>query len=355
MIKRSQKGRGAQFNPPNRFEQIYLSDEETAADIELELDQYPDTQYFQDHPQKIVNKVDSPDVGMMYSINPYQGCEHGCIYCYARNTHEYWGYSAGSDFESRIIIKKNAPRLLRQFLNDPKWEAYPIAISGNTDCYQPAEKQMELTRQMLAIFNEFKHPVSIITKNALIKRDLDILSELAQENLVKVHVSVTTFNEELRRKMEPRTTTVKKRLEIIETLSNHDIPVGIMVAPVIPGINDHEIPEILKAVGAKGAISAGYTIVRLNGQIGDIFRDWISRNYPHKANKVLNQIAECHDGKISDSRWGTRIQGEGNIAKMIQNLFELNKKRFLPKDTFEYNLSAFRRPSQNKQLDLFKS
>jgi len=348
------KGRGAQYNLPNRFERVQLSQEE-APPAEPELMEAPDTKYFRDHPKKIVNKVDSPDIGMMYSINPYQGCEHGCIYCYARNSHEYWGYSAGSDFESRIIIKENAPQLLRKFLNDPKWEPYPIAISGNTDCYQPAEKQMELTRQMLSIFNDYKHPVSIITKNALIKRDLDILSELAQENLVKVHVSVTTFNEELRRKMEPRTTTAKKRLEIIETLSNHDIPVGIMLAPVIPGINDHEIPEILKAVGEKGAISAGYTIVRLNGQIGDIFRDWINRNYPDKSDKVLNQIAECHDGKLNDSRWGTRIKGVGNIAKMIQNLFELNKKRFLPENTFEYNLSAFRGPSQNKQLDLFRS
>ena len=258
-------GRGAQLNTADPFSPVFH--EQIEPDIEdVEEGKFRLSQFVKVFPKTIVNKVDSPDVGMDYSVNPYQGCEHGCVYCYARNTHPYWGYSAGLDFESKIMVKMNAPQLLHRFLSNPKWEATPIILSGNTDCYQPAEAKFKITRSMLKVFADFKHPTGVITKNALILRDLDLLSELNINNLIHVVISITTLDEDLRRQMEPRTATVKKRLQTIAILAKEGIPVSVMVAPIIPGINEHEVMEIIRLSALMGATKAGYTIVRLNGR-----------------------------------------------------------------------------------------
>lgn len=273
------KGRGSQIKTGNRFikrELVSLHIE----GLDEPLQESPLTQIFHENPKKIVNKVDSPDLGMMYSMNPYQGCEHGCIYCYARNTHEYYGFSAGLDFESKIIVKKNAARLLKQQLLQNNWNAVPIMLSGNTDCYQPQEKRFEITRQMLKVMVQYRHPVGIISKNSLVLRDLDLLKDLAADNLVHVMISITTLNEDLRRVMEPRTASSIKRLKTIEELSLAGVPVGIMNAPIIPGLNHHEMPQIIKAAAEHGALTAGMTIVRLNGSVGPIFEDWLRKNFP---------------------------------------------------------------------------
>ncbi len=261
------KGRGAQIKTSNKFLQAqYVADH--IEGLDEALFENPHTQIFHESPKKIVNKVESPDLGMVYSMNPYQGCEHGCVYCYARNTHEYYGFSAGLDFESKIIVKKNAPQVLEKQLLNKNWNAAPIMLSGNTDCYQPLEKKLQITRKLLQVLARYKHPVGLITKNSLITRDIDVLKELAVDNLVHVMVSITTLNEELRRIMEPRTVSSIKRLKTVEELAKANIPVGIMNAPIIPGLNHHEIPQILKAAADHGASTAGMTVVRLNGSIG---------------------------------------------------------------------------------------
>src|SRR5882672_9259681 len=240
------KGRGSQIKTSNKFlKAAYVTDHIEGLDEPL-LDA-PQTQVFFETPKKVVNKIDSPDLHGMYSINPYQGCEHGCIYCYARNTHEYYGFSAGLDFESKIIVKQNAPRLLEQHLLHKNWNAVPIMLSGNTDCYQPQEKKLEITRTMLKVMAQYRHPVSIISKNSLVLRDLDLLQDLASDDLVHVYISITTLNEDLRRVMEPRTASSLKRLQTVEGLAKAGIPVGIMNAPIIPALNHHEIPQVLKA------------------------------------------------------------------------------------------------------------
>jgi DNA repair photolyase len=325
------KGRGAQSNSKNKF---FEFSHEVRSDFlefckkEGETVDKNKTQYLNVFPKTIVNKVKSPDVGMGYSMNPYQGCEHGCIYCYARNTHEFWGYSAGLDFERRILVKKSAPELLEKFVNRKSWKAKTIVMSGNTDCYQPAEQKFEITRRCLQIFLNYKHPVGIITKNALILRDLDILKQLAQHNLIAVNISVTSLSENTRRILEPRTATIKKRLETIRVLSDNGIPVNVMLAPIIPSINSHEILPMAKAISKVGALGFGHTIVRLNGAIGEIFKDWIQRTMPNSANKVLNQIANCHGGTLNESRFGVRMQGEGNIAKQINDTVKLAKMKY---------------------------
>lgn len=352
------KGQGAQQNVKNRFEkqEYVLTDEDWEANKYASPEEMmPDrrTKFYIETPKKIVNEVTSPDLGLAYSLNPYQGCEHGCIYCYARNSHQYWGFSAGVDFERNIMIKHNAPELLRKQFDKPKWKPYPFMLAGNTDCYQPVERKTKLTRQLLEICLEYKHPVSIITKNSLILRDLDILVQLAAYKLLHVNISITTLNEELRQKLEPRTATAAQRLKVVENLSAKAIPVNIMVAPVIPSLNDHEIPEIIKQAAARGALSAAYTIVRLNGEIGQIFEDWIHKTFPDRANRVLSQIADCHGGKLNDSRWGTRMRGEGEYASTINKLFKMAKRKYMHNREWpEYDLSIFKRP-QKGQLSLF--
>lgn len=273
------KGRGAQVNPHNKFlKDVYVKEHDEGIDDWEESDRK--TSFIFENSKTIVNKVDSPDVGMAYSLNPYQGCEHGCTYCYARNSHQYWGYSAGIEFERKIIVKKEAPALFKKFLEKKGWDATTISLSGNTDCYQPAERKFKLTRQLLEIALAYKQPIGMITKNSLILRDRDILQEMAKLNLCMVYVSINSLNEDLRQVMEPRTTTAKQRLKVVEELSKDGIPMGVMVAPLVPGLSDHEIPKILKAVANAGAIKAGYTVVRLNGAIGQIFEDWLQKNFP---------------------------------------------------------------------------
>lgn len=346
-----QKGRGAQFNPHNRFEQKdYVKQHDEGID-DWE-DQPQKTTFIIGHPKSIVNKVDSPDLGMAYSLNPYQGCEHGCTYCYARNSHEYWGFSAGLDFERKIIVKKDAPELFKKFLEKKSWDASTISISGNTDCYQPAERRYRITRQLLEIALEYKQPIGMITKNALILRDKDILSEMAKLNLVSTYLSINSLNEDLRSKMEPRTATSKQRLKVIEELSNAGIPTGVVVAPLVPGLSDHEIPSILKAAANAGARSAGYTVVRLNGAIAGIFEDWLKKNYPDRFEKVWHSIQSCHAGKVNDSRFGDRMRGDGNIAQMISDNFKLHCRiNHLNETRIELNSSLFQVPKV--QLRLF--
>lgn len=313
------KGRGAQIKPANRFLKAEFVTDHLEG-IDEDFRDNPLTQVFYETPRKIINKVDSPDLRMDYSMNPYQGCEHGCIYCYARNTHEYYGFSAGLDFETRIVAKMNCAEILEKQLLDPSWKVSPIMLSGNTDCYQPLERKFELTRKMLKVLARFRHPVGIISKNSLITRDIDILKDMAQEKLVSVMISITTLDEDLRRQMEPRTATGLKRLQTIEQLASAGIPVGVMNAPVIPGLNHHEIPEIMRRAAESGALTAGMTVVRLNGSVAKIFEDWLRKNFPDRFNKVWNQIASLHGGQVNDSRFRTRMAGEGNIADIIHQL-----------------------------------
>jgi DNA repair photolyase len=337
------KGRGSQIKTENKFlKQQYVTNHIEGLDEPLLSS--PTTQLFHEQARKIVNKVDSPDLNQMYSLNPYQGCEHGCIYCYARNTHEFWGFSAGLDFESKIIVKKNAPQLLEKFLLHPQWQAVPIMLSGNTDCYQPAERKLEITRKLLKVFAQYRHPVGMITKNSLVLRDLDMLQDLASENLVQVYVSITTLNEQLRRLMEPRTASATKRLQVVEQLSKAGIPTGIMNAPIIPGLNQDEIPHVLKAAADHGALTAGMTVVRLNGAIGKIFEDWLRKNFPDRFDKVWNQICDMHGGHVNDSTFGRRMRGEGVFADAIHQLFRASKKKyFAGKKVPAFNLTAFRK------------
>ena len=344
------QGRGAQFNTKNRF----LKDERTREHVEAIDDWSEDntpTQYLEQFSKTIVNKVESPDVGMAYSMNAYAGCEHGCIYCYARNVHEYWGYSAGLDFERKIIIKKNAPQLLRKQLMHPKWEVMPIMLSGNTDCYQPAEQKYRLTRGLLEVCNEFNQPVGILTKNAWIIKDKDVLQELAKKKLVSAMVSITSFNEDLRRVMEPRTTTAKQRLKVIEELSSAGIRMGVMMGPMIPGLNDHEMQRIMKAAADAGAVFTAYTFIRLNGAIKFLFHDWLYKTFPDRADKVWHLIEQSHDGKVNDTRWGLRMRGEGAIAEIITQQYKKYGKMYnMNEDRFELDTTIFRRPVQQGRL-----
>lgn len=347
------KGRGSQINTSNKFlKNRYVAEHHEMLDESLLSDER--TQLFFEHPKKIVNKVKSPDIFAMYSMNPYQGCEHGCIYCYARNTHEYWGYSAGLDFERKIIAKPNAPQLLEKQLMNKNWEVAPIMFSGNTDCYQPVERKLKITRQMLEVLLKFRHPVGMITKNNLILRDIDILQEMAKLKLVHVMVSITSLREDLRLKMEPRTVTAKNRLKVIEQLNQAGIPSGIMAAPIIPGLNSDEMPALIEAAANHGADSAGYTIVRLNGSIAELFKDWIHKNFPDRSEKVLHHIQDAHGGQLNDSRYGKRMSGEGNMIKSINQLFNMAVKQHLSgRVRMEYDLTLFRRPGENKQMELF--
>lgn len=339
-------GRGAQINTKNKF----FKDEQTKEHIEA-IDDWEQTnvatQYIEQEFKTIVNKVESKDVGMGYSMNPYAGCEHGCIYCYARNVHEYYGYSAGLDFESRIIIKKNAPQLLRKFLMHPKWECTPIMLSGNTDCYQPAEQKYRLTRSLLEVCNEFNQPVGILTKNSWIIKDKDVLQEMAKKGIVSAMVSITSFNEDLRRVMEPRTTTAKQKLKVIEELSKAGIRMGIMMGPMIPGLNEHEMQRIMKAAAENGASFTAYTFIRLNGAIKFLFHDWLYKNFPNHADKVWHLVEQSHDGKVNDSRWGIRMRGEGNIAAMVAQQYKKYGKLYkMNAEEWSLNTKIFKRPGQ---------
>ena len=337
------KGRGAQIQSGNRFlERRVVTEHIEGLDEELLLS--PKTEIRIEHSKTIVNPVKSPDLGLSFSLNPYQGCEHGCIYCYARNSHEYYGYTAGLDFETKIMVKPDAPKLLEKHLLNPNWKVAPISVSGNTDCYQPLEKEMGITRGLLKVFAQYRHPVGMITKNSLILRDVDLLQDLAKDGLVQVYISITTLNESLRRKMEPRTASADKRLKTIEVLAKAGIPVAVMNAPIIPGLNNQETPAILKAAADHGALSAGMTVVRLNGQLNEIFSDWLQKNFPDRFQKVMNQIAELHGGKVNDSEFGRRMKGSGVLAESIQALFlHARKTHFAGRSMPPFDLGKFRR------------
>lgn len=343
-------GRGAQFNTKNRF----LKNEVTKEHIEG-IDEWEETnlktQYIEVHPKTIVNKVESPDVGMSYSMNPYAGCEHGCIYCYARNVHEYWGYSAGMDFEKKILVKKNAPELLRKFLMHPKWNATPIMLSGNTDCYQPAEQTYRLTRGLLEVCNEFNQPVGILTKNAWILKDKDVLQEMGKKNIVSAMVSITSFNEDLRRVMEPRTVTAKAKLKVINELSSAGVRMGIMMGPMIPGLNEHEMQRIMKAARDNGATFTAYTFIRLNGAIKFLFHDWLYKNFPDRADKVWHHIEHSHDGKVNDTRFGVSMRGEGPIAQLVAQQYKKYGKLYgMNAEEWSLDRTKFRRPGMQTSL-----
>ncbi|MCB9288448.1 MAG: PA0069 family radical SAM protein [Lewinellaceae bacterium] len=339
------RGRGAQINPANRFNQYGQGREPQAGEGR--------TQYIKVYPKSMLNRVASPDIGMGWSMNPYQGCEHGCIYCYARNTHNYWGYSAGLDFEQKVLVKADAPKILEQELRKKSWKPEPIMLSGNTDCYQPIERELEITRSILEVLWKYRHPVGIITKNSLILRDLDILKEMAANRLVRTSISLTTLDEGLRRVLEPRTASVHNRLKTIQSLAENGIPVNVMLAPIIPGLNDHEIFSMAETVSRLGAGSIAYTMVRLNGDVAEIFEDWIRKNMPDRAERVLNRIRDCHGGQLNDHRFGTRMRGEGKVAEIIAQQFKLAKQKFFrDKVKPEYNLELFEK-YRNPQLSLF--
>ncbi len=348
MTSRS-RGRAAGFNPPNSYERFHLErlDEEAPPDRQIP------TEFFVDSTRSILAQNDSPDIPFRYSINPYRGCEHGCIYCYARPSHEYLGFSAGTDFESKILVKPDAPVLLQETFKRKSWEPQVVAFSGNTDPYQPAERRLELTRRCLEVFLRFRNPVNVITKNFLVVRDIDILKQLAALNLVHVHMSITTLDAELARVMEPRTSAPARRLEAVERLAAAGIPTGVNAAPVIPGLTDEEMPAILREVARRGAKTAVYTLVRLPGAVEPLFIEWLHRELPLRASKVLNRLRESRGGKLSDSRFEKRMSGEGRIAESIRDLFSLTCRKYhLNEQEIELSTQHFTRPAP-PQASLF--
>jgi DNA repair photolyase len=346
------KGRGAQQQVANRFLKNSYGVVHWEGIDEVDDEVHP-TKYLEIFPKTIVNKVASPDLHMAWSLNPYQGCEHGCAYCYARPTHEYWGYSAGLDFERVVLMKRNAPELLEKTLRDPKWDVGTISISGNTDCYQPIERREGITRKLLQVAQRFRQPIGIITKNALVLRDMDILSEMAADRLATVAISLTTLDEGLRRKMEPRTSSAANRLKAMEGLSAAGIPVHAMIAPIIPGLTDSEVPALLKAAAEAGARGAGYTVVRTNGAVQEVFRLWLETHFPDRALKVVGQVRSVHGGTMNDSDFGRRMRGEGTFAENIHQVFSLFRDRYFgERRTPDMDRTLFQRPPTG-QLDLF--
>lgn len=324
------RGRGAGLNPGNRFETVRLHvmgehlDERA---IEMPAGTQVATQVFEDTTRTIINEVtDSPDISFRWTVNPYRGCEHGCIYCYARPGHEYFGLSLGVDFETKIYAKKRAAELLRRELDHPRWRGETIVMSGVTDCYQPVERELKLTRACLQLMAERRQPVSITTKNALVTRDIDLFRELARHDAVRVALSITTLDNALAAKMEPRASSPRDRLDAVRKLSESGIPVAVMTAPIIPGINDHEIPALLEAAKQAGARHAGYVMLRLPYQIKDLFLEWVQRQFADRAAKVEGLIREVRGGELSDPRFGTRMVGEGAYAEQIKSTFQLFAK-----------------------------
>ncbi len=345
-------GRGTRRNPDNRYEQIHLA----PLAPEDDAGEAPEaaTQFYRDASRGVLAENNSPDIGFRFSVNPYRGCEHGCIYCYARPTHEYLSFSAGLDFERRIMVKEDAPELLRQALAAPRWEPQVVAMSGNTDCYQPVERQLGLTRRCLEVLRDFRNPVGVITKSALVVRDADLLAELAAHGAAHVCVSITSLDADLARRMEPRAATPEKRLEAVAALSAAGIPTAVMVAPIVPGLNDSEIPAILARAAAAGACGAGWTLLRLPKPVDQLFVDWLERNFPERRTRILGRIRECRDGGLSDAQYGRRMRGEGVYAEHIRTLFRAAARRAgLDRAWPPLNTAAFRRPPRTgEQLTL---
>jgi DNA repair photolyase len=334
--------RGAPENPANRFEKIHLEPDE---DWNPGEDAAPRTQFLVDHSKTAISYNDSPDIGFSASLNPYRGCEHGCIYCYARPTHEYLDFSAGLDFETKIMVKLNAPELLHEELSAPKWKPQVLVMSGVTDCYQPVERKLKITRRCLETLLEFRNPVAIITKNFLVTRDVDVLSEMAKHRCASVCLSITTLDTDLRKVMEPRTSPPQARLNAIHKLAEAGIPVAVNVAPIIPGLTDHEMPAILKAAHEAGAVAAGFTVVRLPYANAGLFEKWLETHFPDRKEKVLNRIKAMRGGKLYDAQWGKRMRGEGIFAEQIATMFEVaRRKAGFTEDRRELSIAGFRRP-----------
>jgi DNA repair photolyase len=349
------KGRGTPENPANRFESLAYHPDPEVWDDESDHPP-PRTHLLRDPTRTILSRNDSPDVGFTLSVNPYRGCEHGCPYCYARPTHEWLGFSAGLDFETKILVKEQAPQLLRAALTAPRWRPQVIAMSGVTDPYQPIERQLRLTRGCLEVLTEFRNPVAIVTKNALVTRDCDHLAYLARDNAVVVIMSVTTLDAQLARRMEPRASSPAKRLEAMRQLAQTGVPVGVNVAPIIPGLTDSEIPAILAAAAQAGAQFAGHTIVRLPYGVADLFVHWLETYYPERKNKVLNRIRSIRQGKLNDARWLHRMHGEGLFAEAIHTMSTLACRNVgLAQKGPELSTASFRRPGEATQLHLFST
>ncbi|MDQ3812727.1 MAG: PA0069 family radical SAM protein [Armatimonadota bacterium] len=346
------RGRGAADNPRNRFEKLWYD----AADLTADDDERPApaTQFFKDHARSIITHNDSPDVGFETSINAYRGCETGCAYCFARPTHEYLGFSAGLDFETKIMVKEDAPILLRQALSSPRWKPRVVAMSGVTDCYQPIERKLKLTRRCLEVFAEFRNPVAIVTKHHLVTRDIDLLQQLAAHQAAAVFLSVTTLDSKLSRQMEPRAASPQRRLAAIAALAKAGVPVGILACPIIPGLTDHELPSIIQAAVDAGARFAYYNLLRLPYAVKDIFEEWLTTHLPEKKEKVLHKIRACRGGQLTDSNFATRMTGQGIFAEQVAALFAIAcKKAGISGQWPQLSTAAFRRPTPG-QLELFE-
>jgi DNA repair photolyase len=349
------KGRGAASNPPNRFEPLHFECEpDEGDDTEVEPSRAPATELIADASRSVIASNDSPDIGFEVSLNPYRGCEHGCVYCYARPFHEYLGYSAGLDFETKILHKPDAPELLRRELSSPRWVPRVMALSGVTDAYQPAERELRLTRGCLQVLAEFHNPVAVVTKSALVTRDIDILQELARHRAVSVCLSITTLDRKLARRMEPRASLPAQRLAAIEALAKAEIPVGVMTAPVIPGLTEHEIPNLLEAAAKAGARFAGYIMLRLPGAVATLFTEWLDSLGAERKERVLGRIRAMRNGRLNDPRFGHRMRGQGPLAEAIETLFDASCRRYgLSRRGPALSTASFRRPGSEKQALLF--
>ncbi len=340
------RGRGATINPSGRFEKLVVSIDEEFVETN------PRTVYLRDDTRSVVSRNDSPDIGFGASLNPYRGCEHGCSYCYARPYHEYLGFSAGVDFETRILVKADAPDLLREALSAQSWKPEALAMSGVTDCYQPVERKLQITRGCLKVLAEFRNPVGIVTKNHLVTRDADLLGELAAVQAAHVYLSVTTLDADLARRLEPRAASPDHRLDAIQRLTAAGVPVGVAVAPIIPGLNEHEIPAILRAARAAGAVAAAYTMLRLPYGVKDIFAAWLDEHLPEAKEKILGRIRETRGGGLNDSDFRTRMKGSGPYAEQVRQLFAVAAQREgLARRMPELSVAAFRNPG-GEQLSL---
>lgn len=347
---RRTRGRGATLSPKGRFEAL-----DVVVDEHAEPDEVPDrrpTVFLKDGSKSIISRNQSPDVPFDVSLNPYRGCEHGCAYCYARPTHEYLGFSAGLDFETRIMVKTEAPQLLRRELEKPSWTPQVLAMSGVTDPYQPVERKLRITRGCLEVLAETRHPVGMITKNPLIARDVDLLGELARWNAASAALSVTTLDPHLSAIMEPRAGHPRRRLDAVSKLRDAGVPVGVMVAPIVPGLNDHELPAIVEAAAEAGAEFVGYIMLRLPGAVEPIFDDWLAEHFPDRREKILNRLRSMRGGKLTDGRFGDRMRGQGAFAGQVRSMFQLARRRHGLEDRREpLSVAAFRRPKE--QLSLF--
>jgi DNA repair photolyase len=329
LLSQVRTGRGAARDLPNRFQALALDldPDVVQGNPEDEAQPNPKTLFLDDTTESIIVRNDSPDIGFGASLNPYRGCEHGCAYCYARPTHEYLGFSAGLEFETKIMVKRRAPELLRRELSSPKWQPQALAMSGVTDCYQPAERHFRITRGCLEVLAEFRNPVSIITKSFLVTRDLDVLKRLAAFDAVHVFVSITTLNADLAARMEPRASRPAHRLRAIEMLAKAGVPVGVLVAPIIPGLNDREIPAVLEGARAAGATSAGYTMLRLPYGVKDVFAEWLKEHFPERVDRILGTVRRVRNGKLNVSDFGSRMRGEGPYAEQVAQMFHVFRER----------------------------